>query len=337
MRITRLIPILMMVLLVLPVTAAELRVIVHSSFSLPKPLLTEFEKQSGVKLLIIKGGSAGEIVNKLILTRTRPIADVVYGIDNVLVGKAAKAGVIEPYSLSADVRYDLTSGAASTDYGYITLNIDQSWFARNKIPLPKTLDELVSPAYRNLLVMPNAAASSVGQGFLLATIQGMGETKAWVWWARLRDNGLKVTKGWSEAYYTDFSRNGGSRPIVVSYASSPAAEVYYSKSKLTQSPTANLNLPGGVFLQIEGAALIKNGSNSQAARQFIAFLRSPKIQQALQTSMWMYPVDKSIALNPVFRFAKQPQNVAVSDSKILTDRAQGWNKRWVQIVLKQGS
>ncbi len=205
-------------------TAAELRVITHSSFSLPKPLSAQFEKQTGVKLVIVKGGNAGEMVNKLILTRARPVADVVYGIDNVLLSKASKAGVIEPYSLSGDVRFNLPDGAVSVDYGYITLNIDKAWFAKNRKPLPKSLDDLASPAYRNLLVMPNAVTSSVGQGFLLATVQSMGEAKAWGWWVRLRDNGLKVSKGWSEAYYTDFTRNGGTRPIVVSYAASPAAE-----------------------------------------------------------------------------------------------------------------
>ena len=42
--------------------AAELRVMTHSSFSLPKERIAEFEKQSGAKLAIIKGGDAGEMM-----------------------------------------------------------------------------------------------------------------------------------------------------------------------------------------------------------------------------------------------------------------------------------
>ena len=41
--------------------AKELRVMVHSSFSLPKPLLAQFEAEAGVKLSVIKGGDAGEM------------------------------------------------------------------------------------------------------------------------------------------------------------------------------------------------------------------------------------------------------------------------------------
>ena len=69
-----------------------LRVMTHSSFDLPKPLLAQFEKDAGVKLQIIKGGAAGEMLNKLILTRAQPVADVVFGIDNALVAKAAAVG-----------------------------------------------------------------------------------------------------------------------------------------------------------------------------------------------------------------------------------------------------
>ena len=56
-------------------SAQELRVLVHSSFSLPKPMLAQFEAQSGIKLSIIKGGDAGEMLNKLILTKDAPLGD----------------------------------------------------------------------------------------------------------------------------------------------------------------------------------------------------------------------------------------------------------------------
>ena len=53
-----------------------LRVLTHSSFDLPKELLAQFEKDAGVRLQIVKAGDAGEMTNKLILTKAKPIADV---------------------------------------------------------------------------------------------------------------------------------------------------------------------------------------------------------------------------------------------------------------------
>ena len=316
--------------------AAELRVMTHSSFSLPKERIAEFEKQSGAKLAIIKGGDAGEMLNKLILTRANPVADVVYGIDNTLIGKANAAGVLEPTSskVGRNVAAASLPGAVAIDYGYVTLNIDKAWFANSKLPLPATLDDLTRPAYKNLLVVENPATSSPGLAFLLATIAGKGEEGAFQWWGKLRDNGLKVAKGWSEAYYTDFTRNGGARPIVVSYATSPAAEVFYSKEKLAESPTANLALKGGVFMQVEGVARVKGGQQPQLAQQFVDFLRGEAVQKELQTSMWMYPAVAGVALAPGFKHAEQPASFSNPDLKAMQHKTAAWVSRWTRLVIK---
>ncbi|WP_337883905.1 thiamine ABC transporter substrate-binding protein [Chromobacterium haemolyticum] len=321
----------------LAASAAELRVLSHSSFTVSKPLLAEFEKQNGAKVSIIKAGDAGEMLNKLILTRANPIADVVFGIDNSLIGKAQQAGVLAPVPAAlAQGDKAALPGAVSIDYGYVTLNYDKAWFAQRQLALPKTLEDLTKPAYKNLLVVQNPATSSPGLAFMLSTVAAMGEDKAFAFWGRLRDNGLKVSKGWSESYYTDFSKNGGSRPLVVSYATSPAAEVFYSKQKLNDAPTGNLPLKGGVFRQVEGAALVKGGKEAALGEKFIAFLRSEAVQKDVTTTMWMYPVMDKVALDPVYRFAEQPTAHDTPDSKLIAERSRQWVSRWTRVVLKGG-
>jgi thiamine transport system substrate-binding protein len=320
-----------------PVT---LRVLTHSSFDLPKEQLARFEQDAGVKLQIVKAGDAGEMTNKLILTKARPIADVVYGIDNTLLPRALAAGVIEPYTGPAAQRMSaatLEAGAVPVDYGFVSLNYDKAWFAQKGLALPTSLDDLAKPEYAKLLVVQNPATSSPGMAFLLATIGGLGEEKAFAWWKTLRTHGVKVAKGWTEAYYTDFTRNGGTRPIVVSYATSPAAEVFYSKDKLTESPTANLFLKGGVFRQVEGVALVKGGRPAarQAAGQFIEFLRSPAVQQSLQTSMWMYPAEIGAERAAVIqRHAVEPSAFDNPPSTEVTAKSRAWVQRWTKTVLK---
>ncbi|WP_394790966.1 thiamine ABC transporter substrate binding subunit [Rhodoferax sp.] len=321
----------------LPALAAdnELRVLVHSSFSLPKPLIAQFEAEAGVKLSIIKAGDAGEMLNKLILTRAQPIADVVYGLDNSLVAKAQAAKVLEPMAYTqGSAIAQVGTNVVPVDYGFVTLNFDKAAIAKSGLPLPKTLEELTQPAYRNLLVVPNPATSSPGYAFLLATVAGMGEEKAFDWWARMRANGVKVVKGWTEAYYTEFSRNGGTRPFVVSYATSPAAEVFYSKEKITESPTANLFLKSGVFRQVEGVALVAGGGQREAAAKFIRFLRAGTVQEALQTTMWMYPVEAHTPLAEVMRHAVEPATFESLPAETIADKGTAWVTRWTQVVLK---
>lgn len=320
--------------------AAELRVLAHASFALPKPLLAQFEKDAGVTLRITKAGDAGEMLNKLILTRANPIADVVFGIDNVLAAKALAAQVLDaydgPFAKATGVmpKITLPTGLVPVDYGYVTLNYDKAWFATKGLALPRTLEDLALPAYAKLLVVQNPATSSPGNAFLLATVGGMGEDKAFDWWARMRANGVKVAKGWSEAYYTDFSHSGGARPLVVSYASSPAAELFYSKTKLTEPPTASLSLPGGVFRQVEGVALVKGGRERAAAIRFVEFLRSVAAQHGLQTEMWMFPVDPSVPRVEALRHAVEPVTHDSPGAQAIADRNTVWVQRWTQVVLK---
>ena len=316
--------------------AEKLRVMVHSSFEVPKPLLAQFEKQNGIKLAIIKGGDAGEMLNKLVLTRAKPVADVVFGIYNTLVSKALGANVLEDNLPQAkdDSQGGLGAAVAAVDYGFVTLNYDKAALAKSGLALPKSLQDLTLPAYKNLLVVPNPATSSPGYAFLLATISSMGEENAFAWWAQMRSNGVKVVKGWNEAYYTEFTHNRGSRPLVVSYATSPAAEVFYSKKKITESPTGNLFLKGGVFRQVEGVALVKGGGQREAALKFVDFMRSPFVQEALQTNMWMYPVQANTSRAEVMRHAVEPVEFETPDTQLVATKGADWVARWTKVVLK---
>jgi thiamine transport system substrate-binding protein len=249
-----------------------------------------------------------------------------------LVAKALANQVVEPLATDADAQ--LAGALAAVDYGFVNINLDKAEVAKRGGALPKSLQDLTLPAYKGWLVMPNPATSSTGYAFLLATISSMGEEAAFAWWAQMRANGLKVTKGWSEAYYTEFSRNKGAYPLVVSYATSPAAEVFYSKEKVSESPTASLNLKGGVLRQVEGVGLVKGGHQHDAALKFVAFMRSAPVQQALQTEMWMYPSQPATPRAEVMRFAAEPTEFETPDAALIAKQGAQWVARWTQVVLK---
>jgi len=148
------------------VQAEELRVLTHSSFALSKELIQKFERETGIKLRFIEGGDAGETLNKAILTKDAPIADVLFGVDNTFLSRALESGIFEPYvseevrNLRSETILDPTLHAIPVDYGYVALNYDKDYF-KNR-PLPKTFAELASPEYARLLVVENPATSSPG-------------------------------------------------------------------------------------------------------------------------------------------------------------------------------
>ena len=191
----------------------------------------QFEKESGYDLRIQASGDAGALTNKLVLTKDDPSGDVVFGIDNTFGSRAIEEGVLAPYAaelpagasdylLPGDDEQQLTP----VDTGSVCVNVDTTWFDEQGIPAPQSLDDLLDPAYADLLVTPGATTSSPGLAFLLATVAAYGED-GWVdYWSQLMANGAKLTAGWSDAYEVDFTQGGGGgdRPIVVSYDSSPA-------------------------------------------------------------------------------------------------------------------
>ena len=319
-----------------------LTVMTHDSFDLSKKLIAEFEKTNGVLVKFIKGGDAGAMVNKLVLSKTAPIADVTYGIDNTLLERAIQADILEPYrspfsgiippQYVLDAKYRLTS----VDYSFVALNYDRAYFLKNKLELPKTLNDLTKPEYKSLLVVQNPATSSTGLAFLLSTVKTFGTNGYLNFWKALRENDTLVTAGWDAAYNTEFTKNGGSRPIVVSYASSPAAEVFYAEKKLTESPTANLLLPGSSFLQIEGIGILKGTKNRDLARKFVDFMITKAVQSDFPTRMWVYPVNPQARLDPVFAFAQKPTGAQTANlsGQTIAKNASAYIDAWTKVVVQ---
>ncbi|MFC4425965.1 thiamine ABC transporter substrate-binding protein [Deinococcus navajonensis] len=332
-------------LLTLGVACAQstLTVITHDSFSVDKKLIAQFEAANKTRVRFVKGGDAGELLSRLILTRRAPLADVVYGLDNSLLARARSAGILDAYKSPAlariPARYHLDpAGLLNTvDYGYVALNYDRAYFQKTGLALPRTLDDLKKPEYARLTVVSSPATSSPGLAFLLATVDHYGENGAWAWWKAARAGGLKVTRGWSDAYYKEFSRNGGRYPIVLSYASSPAAEVFYADGydprKLpAQAPTANLLLPGSTFLQLEGVGILKGTRQPALARKFVDFMLSAPVQADFPTRMWVYPAVTGVKLDPVYRFAEQPDVPAPAAP--VTANPQRLVDAWITQVLR---
>jgi thiamine transport system substrate-binding protein len=311
--------------------------ITHDSFALSKGILESFEASSGITVKQIAPGDAGVLTNQLILTKDSPIADVAYGIDNSFASRAIAAGVFAPYTSTvpaakdaAKYAVDSSGSLTAIDYGDVCLNVDHAWFTSHKLAEPATFEDLTKPAYKNLLVVENPATSSPGLAFLLATIGKFG-TNGWqAYWTALRQNGLKVDSGWTDAYNTDYTAGGGNgtRPVVLSYASSPPDSI----PKGGTTPTTGALL-GTCFRQVEYAGVIKGTKNPAAAQKVVDFLLSDAVQADIPGSMYMYPVSTSVTLPADWAtwapLSDHPYSVSPADISANRD---AWIKQWTNVV-----
>ncbi|MEU3314480.1 thiamine ABC transporter substrate-binding protein [Streptomyces sp. NPDC006662] len=317
----------------------------HDSFNVSEPVLKEFEQQSGYTVKVLKSGDAGAALNQEILTKGSPRGDVFFGVDNTLLSRALDNGIFTPYEakglagVKPEYVLDAQHRVTPVDSGDICVNYDKAYFADKKIAPPQTLDDLLKPEYKNLLVTENAATSSPGLGFLLASVGKYGE-EAWKdYWSKLKDNGVEVVDGWEQAYNERFSGSAGGkkakgdRPLVVSYATSPPVEVLYGEPQPAEAPTGVAT--GTCFRQVEFAGLLKGAKNEEGGKALIDFLIGKKVQEDMPLQMFVNPVVKDAKLPEVFTkhgvVIDKPENVA--PGTIAKNRDQ-WVKAWSSIVVK---
>jgi thiamine transport system substrate-binding protein len=319
-----------------------LTIMTHDSFEINAELVASYESENNVKLAFLKSGDTGAALNKAILSKNAPLADVFYGVDNTFLSRALEAGIFEPYKspalegIPAEMRLDPGDNLLPVDYGDVCINYDKGFFINNNLAVPQTLEDLIKPEYDGLLVMENPATSSPGLAFLLATISHFGEQNYLDYWRDLRSNGLMVVGDWSTAYYTNFSGSSGHgpQPLVVSYASSPAAEVIFAETKLTDAPTGSITGAGTCFRQIEFVGILKGTKQRQLAENFVDFMLGVQFQQEMPLQMFVYPVNPQAELPPEFvKYAQvSEQPASLTPSEIASHREE-WIAAWVEVVL----
>jgi thiamine transport system substrate-binding protein len=318
----------------------------HDSFAASPSVLKEFTKETGYTVKVLKSGDAGEALNKEILTKGSPQGDVFFGVDNTLLSRALDNGLFTPYrakgldQVAADAQLDAAKNRVTPiDTGDICVNYDKKYFADKKLAPPRSFDDLIKPQYKNLLVTENVATSSPGLGFLLGTVAHAGDAGWQDYWKKLKANGVQVVDSWEQAYNESFSgsaggkKANGDRPLVVSYASSPPAEVLYSDPRPTVAPTGVST--GTCFRQTEFAGLLDGAKNEAGGKALLDFLISKPFQADMPLNMFVNPVVKGVPLPALFTTfgatVDKPETVA--PDKIAANREQ-WIQTWSSLVVK---
>ena len=289
------------------------RLAAHDSFVMSEELIAEFEEVTGYELEILRLGDTGSLTNQLILTKSAPIADVAFGVDNTFLGKAEDEGVFE--------------GAVSAiDYSDVCFNYDIAWFEGNGITPPQSWRELGDETYRGLTVVTNPRFSSPGLAFLATTFAGF-ETNAqtFAYWRSLRDNDVRVAGSWEDAYFSDFTRYGGNRPIVLSYASSPAAEVN------DDGTAGSAALLTECFRQTEFAGTISGAANKTGARELVRFMLSDSFQRSVPEAMYVYPAISSTEVPEFWAKFALPATSTIGENLDIDSNREQWLTDWSDV------
>ncbi len=326
-----------------PRQPAALTVMTHDSFAASQEVIQEFERENNVKVTFLPSGDTGAALNKAILSKEAPLADVFYGVDNTFLSRALAADIFEPYrsplleEIPAEFRLDPQNRVTPVDYGDVCINYDKAYFAEKNLPIPQRLEDLTRPEYKGLLVVENPATSSPGLAFLLATVAHFGDPGYLNFWRDLKANEVVIVPDWETAYYTNFSGSSGKgpQPMVVSYGSSPPAEVIFAEQPRENAPTASLTGPDMCFRQIEFVGILKGTKQRALARKFVDFMLGQRFQEDMPLQMFVFPVNPKAQLPEAFvKYAQIPSQPARLDPAQIAANREKWIQAWSELMLK---
>ncbi|MBW1598201.1 thiamine ABC transporter substrate binding subunit [Streptomyces sp. JJ38] len=317
--------------------------VTHGSFVVSEDVLKQFTQETGYRVEVLQSGDAGVMVNKAVLSAGNPEGDVLFGVDNTLLSRALDAEVFTPYEAAGldgvDDKLQLDAEkhrVTPVDTGAVCVNYDRAYFAEKGVEPPQTLDDLTDPVYEDLLVVQNPATSSPGLAFLLATVGAYGEEGWQDYWKDLKANGVIQSEGWEQSYNDLFSGSSGGRdgdrPLVVSYASSPVAEVHYgTEENPEQAPTGVAT--GTCFQQTEFAGLLRGADNPEGGKALLDFMLGTSFQEDIPLNMFVHPAHGDAELPEVFeRYGADVEDPhTVTPEKIDANREQ-WVKQWSALM-----
>jgi thiamine transport system substrate-binding protein len=306
--------------------------VTHDSFAMSKDVLAAFTKKTGITIDVRKMGDAGALTNQLVLTKSNPIGDVAFGVDNTFASRALDENVFVPYQVEANgpaaYNVDNSNRLTAVDIGDVCLNIDPVALKAKNVPEPTSYADLTKPEYKDMLVVEDPATSSPGLAYLLGTIAKLGD--GWQdYWRALKANGVQVVSGWEEAYTQAFSGSSGKgpKPIVVSYASSPSAELDDQGNPRTKAVLDTC------FRQVEYAGILNNAKHPEDAQKVMDFLLSADFQAQVPDQMYVYPVRKGVALPEAWqKAAPLPTAPAEVPAAEIQQNRERWISEWRGIV-----
>ncbi|MFW9979066.1 MAG: thiamine ABC transporter substrate-binding protein [Candidatus Thorarchaeota archaeon] len=284
-------------------------------------VFASFEEQHGIDVDIRRlNTDANGIVSRLIAESSNPVADVVIGIDNILILQSLTKSVLEPYTptnidqidSSIITALDAEHYISPFDFGLVTLIHRTSELNTTSNPEMEnlTLTDLIGLS--SMLVTENPHFSSPGLAFLLSQIavyDKLMEMDWKDWWQAVQDD-IDVQEGWTEAWGkwdTDPTKK-----ILVSYGTDPAYDASWTGEE-PDTAIAPIYYEGQdyAWMQVEGIGLVKDGPHQTLGKAFIDYCISSVVQQHIALNQWMFPANLNVELDPVFDYALHPNDVTL--------------------------
>ncbi len=240
-----------------------------------RPMFEEFEKATGIKVNFVRF-SSGEALARVIAEKTNPRVDVLFGGPVETHAAGIKEGVFESYKPPAfgvlPARFKQAEGqwVAIADDPLVFMS-NNKFLAENNLKPPASWEDLLHPAYKNMLQMADARTSgtAVTRIFSILEVNGRDETRAFEYMKKLRPNVQLYTK----------SGGGGTLPVGLAQAGAGIFFIVDALDTKAKGYDVAISFPKeGIGTAAEAIALLKGAKNPELGKRLIDWAASPAMQ-----------------------------------------------------------
>ncbi|MDP1841340.1 MAG: ABC transporter substrate-binding protein [Reyranella sp.] len=243
-----------------------------------RPMFQEFEKQTGIKVNFLRF-SSGEALARVIAEKNNPRIDVLFGGPVETFAAGIKEGIFEPYKSPSfaklPARFKQVDGqwTAIADDPLVFMT-NAGFLKTNNLKPPASWDDLLNPAYKNMLQMADARTSgtAVTRIFSVLEVNGRDEEKTFAYLKKLRQNVQVYTK----------SGGGGTLPTGLGQAAGGIFFIVDALETKAKGYDVVISFPKeGIGTSAEAIALIKGAKNPAGGKKLIDFATSAAMQSKL--------------------------------------------------------
>lgn len=289
------------------------------------------KKYPEIKLNIVRD-STGVIVAKLLAEKDNPKADVVWGTAATELLVADHYGMLEPYSPEGLEKIKPEFKDAREPAHWVGIDVYETAIVANTVelekrnlPIPKSYSDLLKPAYKGLIVMPNPASSGTGYFTVSAFRQVFGEEEAWSFMNQLHENIAIYTHSGSKPAKMAAT---GEYPIGISFGYRAVTE------KRKGAPLEVVFPEEGSGWDLETNALVKKANIKPEAKVFLDWAISEEAMKLYGENFAIvsaegveHPIPEEYPDEPTTLLVKNDLNESASSRK---DILAEWEKRFGQ-------
>lgn len=296
-----------------------------------RPMFQEFEKATGIKVNFIRF-SSGEALARVIAEKNTPRVDVLFGGPVETHAAGIKEGVFESYKPSTFAalpeRFKHAEGqwVAIADDPLVFMS-HAKFLAEHKLKPPASWDDLLHPAYKNMIQMADARTSgtAVTRIFSILEVHGRNEEKAFAYMKKLRPNVQLYTK----------SGGGGTLPVGMGQAGAGIFFIVDALDTKAKGYDVVVSFPReGIGTAAEAIALLKGAKNPALGKRLIDWAASPAMQSLFAVHKINFlPAHPEVKVEPSLAEVLRGAKIFPIDADYAGANRKRIVERWVNEVL----